>query len=247
MKTVKAILAVAAISLWGCASAETQNTKEHCDSGGHHCAHPCANHCAQQAPCAESAFAVCEIDSVVFSRMYGKSYKENCPVPLEELRYVTVLHYTPEGEVKKGELVCNKAIANDLVEIFQVLYDNKYPIERMQLIDDFDADDETSMWANNTSSFCYRTIAGSNKISKHGLGLAIDINPLYNPYVKKRDNGTNFIQPSIAEPYVDRNADFPMKIDKNDLCYKEFVKHGFEWGGDWTSLKDYQHFEKDIK
>lgn len=75
------------------------------------------------------------------------------------------------------------------------------------------------------------------------MGYAIDINPLYNPYVKM-SNGKVIYQPENAEAYIDRSADFPYKIDHDDLCFKEFKKRGFTWGGDWTSLKDYQHFEK---
>lgn len=189
-------------------------------------------------------FAIYEIDDEVFERIKGKSYPEGCTVPLEDLRYLTIRHFTPKGEEAAGELICNKSIAQDLLEIFQELYDNQYPIEKMVLIDEYNADDESSMRDNNSSCFCYRTIAGQKKISKHGYGIAIDINPLYNPYVKVRDDGSKFIQPSTAGEYADRNKDYPMKIDRNDLAYKVFTKHGFEWGGDWTSLKDYQHFEK---
>ena len=91
---------------------------------------------------------------------------------------------------------------------------------------------------------CYRTISNSTKISKHALGLAVDINPLYNPYYRRYRNGRVKIQPSNAARYCDRKKQFAYKIDSNDLCYKLFIKHGFQWGGAWTSLKDYQHFEK---
>lgn len=189
-------------------------------------------------------FTVSEISDEIFARIDGKSYPKGCPVPLSDLRYITVLHYDLDGNVVEGEMICNKSIANDLIEIFQALYDAKYPIERMRLIDEYDANDEASMTDNNTSCFCYRTIAGSTKISNHGLGLAVDINPLYNPYEKIRNDGSSFVQPEAGRPYTDRKKDFPMKIDRNDLCLKEFAKHGFTWGGDFTSIKDYQHFEK---
>ena len=140
-------------------------------------------------------------------------------------------------------MVCNKAIAADLIDIFRELYHQGYPIERMVRIDEYGADDESSMRANNSSSFCYRAIAGSTKLSNHAKGLAVDLNPLYNPYVKTT-NGKTVIQPSTAEAYVDRKGDYPYKIDRDDLAYKLFIAHGFTWGGAWTSLKDYQHFEK---
>lgn len=191
----------------------------------------------------EEWFAVQEIDDAVFARIDGKSYKKGCTVPLDELRYVTVAHYTADGSVKKGELICNKAIAADLLDIFRNLYAAGYPIESIRLIDDFDADDVKSMQANNTSCFNYREIAGSNKLSNHAVGMAIDINPLYNPYVKTR-NGQTVVSPPEGKAYADRKKVFPFKIDEDDLCYKEFTAHGFTWGGAWKSLKDYQHFEK---
>ena len=114
----------------------------------------------------------------------------------------------------------------------------------MQLIDDYDADDERSMRANNTSCFNYRPSAGSKKLSKHSRGLAIDINPLYNPCVRRLANGSTSVQPATAGKYTNRSKKQRYMIDKNDLCYRLFVKHGFTWGGSWRSLKDYQHFER---
>lgn len=192
---------------------------------------------------ADSLFSIREIDDEIFERIKGKSYKENCTVPLEDLRYVTVAHYNFDGYMVKGELICNKAIADDLLDIFTNLYNIKYPIESIRLIDDFDADDLSSMQANNTSCFNFRKVAGSNSLSNHALGKAIDINPLYNPWVKVK-NGKTSVSPEEGRPYVDREKNLPYKIDENDACYKEFVRHGFIWGGNWDSIKDYQHFEK---
>ena len=95
---------------------------------------------------------------------------------------------------------------------------------------------------NNSSAFNFRYISYSTKLSKHALGLAVDINTLYNPYVKKVDGRRN-VEPANAEKYTDRSIEFPHKIDHDDLCYKVFAEHGFEWGGDWEHAKDYQHFE----
>ena len=99
---------------------------------------------------------------------------------------------------------------------------------------------------NNSSAFCYRTIAESTTLSNHALGLAIDINTLYNPYVYERSDGSTFLQPENAGDYVDRDQDNPYFIKKDDACYQIFINHGFTWGGDWKSKKDYQHFEKEI-
>lgn len=192
----------------------------------------------------DSWFEIKDIDDDLFNRIYGVSFKKDCTVPREDLRYLTVAHYTLDGEVKKGELICNKLIADDLMDIFKNLFNARYPIERMELVDNYDADDRKSMTANNTSCFNFRVVAGSTNLSNHARGLAIDINPLYNPYVKKQKDGSLYVSPKNGRKYADRKADYPYKIDENDLLYKEFIKHGFIWGGHWQSLKDYQHFEK---
>ena len=189
-------------------------------------------------------FTVDTISDAVFQRMKGKSYKDDCTVSRSELRYLRLSHYDGAGKERVGELVCNKVIANDLKEIFQELYRQKYPIERIQLIDDYDGDDERSMQANNTSCFNFRAIAGSTKLSKHSQGMAIDINPLYNPYVRQRKDGRTVVQPATGRKYANRSKRWPYMIVKDDLCYRLFTKHGFKWGGSWRTMKDYQHFER---
>lgn len=183
------------------------------------------------------------INDEVKQRIYGLSYKEDCTVPYEELRYVRVRYIDFDGLMQEGELICNKAIAQDLVEIFYELYQASYPIEKIRLIDEYNADDDLSCLDNNTSCFNYRVVGGSTNLSKHALGLAIDINPFYNPYVTY-PNGVERISPPGSEPYADRSLDFPYKIDESDLCYQLFAAHGFTWGGHWKTLKDYQHFQK---
>ena len=192
----------------------------------------------------EKGFSQQAIPDAVFERMQGKSFPVGCKVSRNDLRYLRIKHYDLQGRVHEGEMICNKRIANDLIDIFKELYRQKYPIERMRLIDDYDADDEKSMQANNTSCFCYRRVEGYNKLSNHSMGMAVDINPLYNPLYKRYSNGKELVQPSNAKRYCDRKASFNYKIVKGDLLYRLFVNHGFEWGGDWHSKKDYQHFEK---
>ncbi|MBR0257456.1 MAG: M15 family metallopeptidase [Synergistaceae bacterium] len=187
-------------------------------------------------------FSVSEIDAPTFERMKGKSYKDDCPIPLTDLRYLHVLHKDIDGVTHEGELICNVRIADDVLEIFKALYEAGYPIERVSLVDDYGADDETSMRDNNSSCFNFRFISHTTKISKHGLGLAVDINTLYNPYVKEVD-GKRIVEPATADEYTDRSKDFRYKIEKGDLCYKLFTERGFEWGGEWKTVKDYQHFE----
>lgn len=180
----------------------------------------------------------------ILARMQGVSYPKDCPVPITTLRYCHIRYIDFNGKEQNGEMVCNKAIADDVMQIFSKLYDSGYQIESIRLIDDFDADDESSMEADNTSCFNYRTIAGSSKMSKHALGLAIDINPLYNPSITYDSKGHALVAPSTATDYTDRSKNFAYKITDQDLAYKLFTKKGFVWGGDWNSIKDYQHFEK---
>lgn len=190
----------------------------------------------------DSSFYTTEISDELFAKMWGKSYKENCTIPRSALRYLHLLHKTLDGATREGELVCNVKIAGTLLEIFKKLYVAGYPIEKIRLIDEYDADDEKSMSDNNSSCFNFRFISHTTTVSKHGSGLAVDINPLYNPYYKTV-NGKPNIEPFKGAPYLDRTKNFPYKIDHNDLAYKLFTEAGFEWGGDWQGVKDWQHFE----
>ena len=193
----------------------------------------------------QGAAAVTDIDGnyLINISQGGRYTIESTYIGRDDLRHIRALHWDYDNQMHVGEMVCNAQIADRVVSILRQLFDAQYPIQRMLLPDVYDADDETQMRDNNSSSFCYRAIAGSTKLSKHARGLAIDINTLYNPYYKDRNDGTRFIQPATAEKYCDRTWDFPYKIDHDDLCFRLFTEAGFEWGGDWTSCKDFQHFE----
>lgn len=177
-------------------------------------------------------------------RITGISYQENPTISYQQLRYVQVLYFDFDEKECTGELICNEAIAQDLVEILYELHQASYPIEKIRLIDEYNGDDEASMSDNNSSCFNYRVIAGTTKLSKHALGLAVDINPLYNPYVTNFDGDLN-VAPANAGAYADRSAPSIAKITHNDLAYQLFTEHGFTWGGDWKNSKDYQHFQKE--
>ena len=179
-------------------------------------------------------FTAQTIPDSIWQHMQGRSYQPNPHIQRADLRYLRVLHYDYDGRTHQGELVCNKRIASKLLTIFREL----------TLSDNYDADDERQMRANNTSCFCYRAVSDTKHLSKHAYGLAIDINPLYNPYVRyRKKDGHRIVEPATGVPYVDRKKDFRYKITTEDLCYKLFIKHGFTWGGSWRSMKDYQHFE----
>lgn len=185
----------------------------------------------------------------VFERIHGQSYQENPHVSLEELHYLKMLHYNFEGRIQVGEMIVNERIQDDVLEIFQELFQAEYEIQSMYLIDNYwmgDAEDSdmASMEANNTSAFCYRAVTGGGRLSNHAYGLAIDLNPQQNPYVSYR-TGEPVWQQENANDYIDRDAGLPHMITHEDLAYELFTQHGFQWGGDWNSPKDYQHFEKD--
>ncbi len=180
----------------------------------------------------------------IIDKITGVSYVENDNISLDDLRYVVLLYNDFNGETKSGEMICNKKIAQDIVEIFYELYTSGYQIESIKLIDEFGGDDTASMLANNTSCFNYRVVDNTTRLSNHAYGLAIDLNPFYNPYITYGKDGSVHVSPEGSEAYADRAHAFPYKIDENDLAYKLFKAHGFKWGGNWNSVKDYQHFER---
>jgi hypothetical protein len=169
---------------------------------------------------------------------------EEVAISRDELSFLTLLYYDFDGNEQTGELICNVALADDFLAIFYELYLNKYPFERICLVEEFGGSDRLAMISNNTTGFNYRKSASGN-LSKHALGLAIDVNPFYNPYIiyDKEGNITR-LSPEGSDYYIDRDKDFLHKIDENDLCYRLFMEHGVFWGGDWKLEKDYMHFQK---
>lgn len=202
----------------------------------------------QEAPQENSreGFSCHKLDKELQRRISGKSYKPNEYVAFDDLRYLQIRYYGFDGKAKDGELIVNRAIADDVLEIFYELYCSRYPLQEVSLVDKYDADDERSMAANNTSCFNYRAIAGTNKLSNHAYGLAIDINPLINPCIRQESRA----DPEELSVYAQRDMEKcsgkykAYMIQKGDYIYRLFQKHGFSWGGDWSSVKDYQHFEK---
>lgn len=168
------------------------------------------------------------------------TWRPDCPVPLNDLKYLSLNFYGFDHKIHKGNLIVHKDLSKEVVEIFKELYEKEFPIEKMQLMEDFKGNDNSAMVANNTSAFNCRSITGKTRIySLHSYGRAIDINTKINPYVKG-----NLVLPENGRPYIDRSISAPGKIELNDLTYQAFIKRGWSWGGSWVSLKDYQHFEK---
>lgn len=192
----------------------------------------------------EHFFSVAPVDAELQALMECRSVKAERVVDWEQLRYLQVLHRDADGNAIVGEMVCNVMVSSDLLEIFKALFEAGYPIEKMRLIDHYGGDDEASMRDNNSSCFNQRAITAGGRVSKHSDGLAVDINPRYNPYYKVKTSGKVIVKPEESTEYLDRSASFPYKIVKGDLCYRLFKQHGFHWGGEWASGKDYQHFER---
>lgn len=184
-------------------------------------------------------FGYTEIPDMIFNKMKDVSYKADTPVAREDLRYLNILYWGTDHTAHKGELIVHKDIADKVSEAFFKLYRASYVIESVKLPDEFGGNDEVSMAKNNTSAFNARQVTNGEAWSLHAYGLAIDINPFYNPHIDEDGN----ILPLGAEQYADREKNFTMKISTLDYAYQVFTSLGFTWGGDWVGMKDYQHFE----
>jgi hypothetical protein len=181
---------------------------------------------------------VAEIDATTQARMTA-SWRLGCPVPLADLRLVTVAHWGTDGAARTGELVVHADVADDVVAILGRLWDARFPIERMELVDVHGGDDDRSMAANNTSAFNCREIDGRpGTWSNHAYGRAIDVNPLLNPWIRG-----DRVDPPGGAAYVDRTLDVPGMIREGDVVVAAFAERGWTWGGHWRN-PDHQHFER---
>jgi hypothetical protein len=165
------------------------------------------------------------------------SWHPGCPVSIADLRLVTVSHWTFAGRAVQGRLVVNHDAAGAIVAVMRRLFAAHYPIQRMRPVEAYDADDERSMAANNTSAFNCRPVSGSSTWSEHAYGRAIDLNPLQNPEVSG-----GRVSPPAGARYIDRSQTVPGLIHPGDVVVRAFARVGWAWGGYWRSLKDYQHF-----
>ena len=163
-----------------------------------------------------------------------KEIKDLVPLLSVKVSFINI-----EGKTEMGELIVHQEIAEEVVDIFRDIYECRFPIVKMIPIDFYECNDDKSMEDNNTSCFNYRTVSGSRKLSDHSFGKAIDINPLFNPFVKRRK-----VVPENGEKYKDREIEQAGIIQKNDCVVNAFKSRGWHWGGDWKYEKDYQHFYK---
>src|SRR5687767_13786757 len=166
-----------------------------------------------------------------------ESWRPGCPVALKDLSLITLTHWGFDGEVHRGELVVHADEARVVTEAFRALFQARFSIKRMQLVDVYGGDDDRSMAANNTSAFNCRTVEGSSSWSEHAYGRAIDINPIQNPEVRG-----DRVSPPAGSRYLDRSRRARGLIRADDAVVRAFASIGWGWGGYWTSFKDYQHF-----
>ena len=175
----------------------------------------------------------------------GGSYRAGCPAPLSSLRYVTLKYIGFDGKEHTGELIVNKAVTKDIVSIFKGLYSAKYPIRKMHLVSNYGGSDFQSIEADNTSAFNCRPVDGTNKWSKHSYGKAIDINPIENPFVTRSGHTSHKASRKFVRRARAANTPaYKALILRSDYIVKLFKQHGWRWGGDFNSYKDYQHFDK---
>ena len=165
------------------------------------------------------------------------TWTRKCPVGLDGLRYATVSFWGFDDRPHTGEMIVNAAAADDLVAVFRRLYRARFPIEEMRVRRAGEIDAPPTGDYNNTDVFDCRPATGGSHWSQHAYGLAIDINPFHNPYLKG-----DLVVPELAEAYLDRSNDRPGMIQPGDVVTSAFAEIGWGWGGNWSSLKDWQHF-----
>lgn len=181
---------------------------------------------------------VSRLDERTKRLMTGRSWRRGCPVPLHDLRYLRLRHLNFDREPRMGELVVHERSAGRIVRAFRSLYRKGYPIRRMRLVDHYGANDTRSMNHDNTSAFNCRWRAGSPGVwSQHAFGRAIDVNPVENPYVVG-----SHVSPKAGRRFVDRRNHRRGMIHKGDEAWRAFHRIGWEWGGQWRNVRDYQHF-----
>ena len=180
---------------------------------------------------------VTTIDEETAARMTS-SWRPGCPLPLTELRLLRVSHWAFDGRPRVGELVVAAAFADDIVSVFRRLFDERFPIESLRLVDEFGGDDDRSMAANNTSAFNCRRATGSSRWSEHAYGRAVDINPIQNPYVTR----SGAVLPPAGAAFTTRDPTAPGLITSDSVVVAAFRDIGWGWGGNWSSGRDYQHF-----
>jgi hypothetical protein len=176
------------------------------------------------------------VETVTAEQLHA-SWRPGCPHRVEDLRLVRASHWGFDRTVHEGTIVVDAAVADAVVQVLRELFEAEYPIERMEPVDRYGGSDDASMAANNTSAFNCRQATGGGGWSEHAFGRAVDLNPLQNPYVRG-----DVVLPPQSAAYVDRSRSELGMIHAGDAAVTAFARQGWAWGGDWSTLKDYQHF-----
>jgi poly-gamma-glutamate synthesis protein (capsule biosynthesis protein) len=190
------------------------------------------------APRREFTAAIETVPPAVRARMDGVSWRGDdprCP-RWDALAYVVVDHVTFDGSTARGELVVARELAADAVALLRRLYQLGFPLRQLRLVDDFAASDDASMAADNSSAFNFRVVAGTDQLSQHALGRAIDLNPVENPWRRP-----DVVLPPEGVAYVDRAVVRPGMIVRPGPIVAVFDENGWEWGGDWRHAFDDHH------
>jgi hypothetical protein len=189
--------------------------------------------------CITNFIAVSAANEIIIdSQMTFDEAIKNTKAPkniIEQLVLIDVEYYSFDGKLHRGQLVVNKSVKNDIIKIFELIKKEKFSIEKCIPIVKYNWCDDASINANNTSAFCYRKIAGTNRLSNHAFGKAIDINPMQNPYVSSK--GTT----KRGNKY---NPKAPGTLTADSPITKKFLELGWKWGGNYKTIKDWHHFDK---
>lgn len=171
-------------------------------------------------------------------RMVGVSWRPGCPVPLRDLRLLTLRHRRFDGTTGTGRLIVHRDVARAVLEAFRQIYATGAPIRRMTPVDAYGASDFRSIEADNTSAFNCRYVDGTTRWSQHAYGRAIDVNPIENPYVSRAGATSH----PASRPFVRRTPARPGMAVESGALVKAFDAIGWGWGGRWSGARDYQHF-----
>ena len=173
------------------------------------------------------------------AQMQGTTMHSGCPVPLDELVLIEAAHWDMTGAVQTGQLIVAAAVSAEVAVVLEAMFRAEFPIRSMIPASAFGGSDDASMAADNTSAFNCRAVTGGSSWSQHSYGNAIDINPIENPYI----NGTTVLPPE-GQSFSDRSDVRAGMIIEGDAVTTAFDAIGWGWGGQWSSLKDYQHFSE---
>lgn len=188
---------------------------------------------------------VTPLPPAIAAEMHGTTWHPGCPIPLSDLALLRFNHEGLDGSVKRGSMVVNAAVAEDVLWVFGRLFDARFPLKRVALAIEYHPlrDERRPNTRHSvTASFNCRPIVlpdgPGNEWSQHAYGLAVDVNPLQNPYVA----ADGWVRNRFARPYVDRSRDLPGMIHAGDVVTRAFDAIGWAWGGRWGGGRDYMHF-----